>query len=175
MLPDARNQIHIIAQYDEIKNVVAERKNPARDPRIQNIGHETLPNFRKSFPSWFCIPDGTSLIFFQVVMRTTSKMDRRHESIEQTIELKSEARFASATTPRKIEGIFLFFSVSGNGPDIKKRRRSFGRKHILFRRFSGLNRYKLNLLELKTASRTARICLRRRLRVHHSPEKIAAK
>src|ERR1700733_6240920 len=63
----------------------------------------------------FCIPDGISLMFFQVVTRTTIRMIAATIQ-EQIIELDMGSAICFGHQAAKIEGISLSFSVSGNGP-----------------------------------------------------------
>src|SRR5271155_3167377 len=94
----------------KIKNVVANGKTQ----RV-TFGSKTsamkLSQLSQIISIRFCIPDGTSLMFFQVVTRTTSKMTAATIH-EQTIELEIGSAICAGHHPAKIEGT----SLSGDGP-----------------------------------------------------------
>ena len=86
----------------KIKNVVANGK-------TQRVTFASKTSAMKlSQPSQiisirFCIPEGTSLMFFQVVTRTTSKMTAATIH-EQTIELETGSASCAGHQPAKTEG-----------------------------------------------------------------------
>ncbi len=100
---DARNQIHIIGHDDENEKRRRKRKNPSRDRSDPKYRPSNFPSLRRSSPCKFCIPDGISLIFFQVVTRTTIKMTAATIH-EQTIELETGSEICFGHQLAKIEG-----------------------------------------------------------------------
>src|SRR5271154_69712 len=132
---DTRNQIHIIAQDDENQKRRRKRKTPARNLGIQNIGHETLPAFANHFHQ-VLHPRRNFLDVFPSRNAHDEQNDRRHNPRADN-RIGNRKRDLLRPPPRKNRR-HAFFQ---RRPDIKKRRRFFGRKHFRIRRFSGLRHH----------------------------------
>src|SRR5271154_2341222 len=97
----------------KIKNVVANGKTQrvtlaSRTSVIKTSQLSTIISIK------FCIPDGISLMFFQVVTRTMTRIIAATIQ-EQIIELDMGSAICFGHHPAKIEGTFL----SGDGPRYK--------------------------------------------------------